>query len=165
MIQNRGNRWLSVEERFWLYVSPEPNSGCWLWIGHDNHKGYGRISVNGRLKQAHRVAYEMHKGAIPVGLHIDHLCKITCCVNPDHLEAVLPAENTRRGKSGEFISQWNRAKTHCPAGHQYNRQNTFLNSRGHRCCRLCHRQADQRYRDRQRQARAALAKHGGEKKG
>ena len=28
-----------AEERFWEKVSPEPNSGCWLWTGADDGGG------------------------------------------------------------------------------------------------------------------------------
>lgn len=30
-----------------------------------------------------------------------------------------------------------KAKTHCPQGHLYSKENTYLNIRGHRCCRIC----------------------------
>lgn len=82
------------------YVIPEPNSGCWLWIGPIKHTGYGRFSVrrNGGWKTtiAHRWSYEASIAPIPLGMTIDHLCRNKCCVNPDHLEVVTAVENTRR---------------------------------------------------------------------
>ncbi len=73
-------------------IMPEPNSGCWFWLGALS-RGYGSL----KNARAHRVAYEMTIGPIPEGLVIDHLCRVTSCVNPDHLEAVTQAENVRRG--------------------------------------------------------------------
>lgn len=47
---------------------PEPNSGCWLWLGGtDGVYGYGKARHNGRQAQAHRVSYELFKGPIPGG--------------------------------------------------------------------------------------------------
>ena len=79
-------------------IVPEPNSGCWFWVGGMSTRDYGVIYTSrGHNIRAHRVAYEMTKGSIPAGLVIDHLCRVHCCVNPDHLEAVTQAENVRRG--------------------------------------------------------------------
>lgn len=88
--------WSHAEEAFQAHIHHEPNSGCWLWAGADNGGGYGKF----RGKYAHRVSYEMRNGAIPEGLHLDHLCRVPCCVNPDHLEPVTNQENARRGEAG-----------------------------------------------------------------
>jgi predicted DNA-binding transcriptional regulator AlpA len=88
----------TVEERFWEKV--EPTGFCWEWTAFKDRKGYGRFRVDDRTMQAHRVAYELLVGPIPEGLHLDHLCRNTSCVNPDHLEPVDLAENVRRGYRG-----------------------------------------------------------------
>lgn len=75
----------TVLERFEEKYIPEPNSGCWLWIGADDNKGYGHIKVNGSTIKAHRLSFNLHKGEIPVGLHVLHTCDNPICVNPDHL--------------------------------------------------------------------------------
>lgn len=85
-----------LEERFWEKV--EPTGFCWNWTA-STRNGYGQISVGGRkgrIAGAHRVAYELLIGPIPDGLVIDHLCRNTLCVNPDHLEPVTVRENALR---------------------------------------------------------------------
>ena len=90
-----------VDERFWRFVSPEPNSGCWLWTGADT-RGYGALGKNGL---AHRVSFEMHVGPILPGLTLDHLCRTPACVNPAHLEPVTLAENVRRSLEARGFPQ------------------------------------------------------------
>jgi hypothetical protein len=102
-----------LPERFWSKVTPEPNSGCWIWIASLGTSGYGQFSVENRPLKAYRVAYEALVGPVPDGLELDHLCRVRCCVNPAHLEPVTHAENMRRGDS------FQRNKTHCPKGHPY----------------------------------------------
>jgi hypothetical protein len=74
--------------------------GCWVWQRGVTALGYG-CDKDG---MAHRVYYERHKGPIPEGLYIDHLCRNPPCVNPDHLEPVTPAENIRRGRNAKLVA-------------------------------------------------------------
>jgi len=100
----------ALSERFYDKVMPEPNSGCWLWVGSER-KGYGRLYCreNGRQKpySAHRLSYELHKGAIPRGMIICHRCDNTYCVNPDHLYCGTHEQNTAdmfaRGRAARQI--------------------------------------------------------------
>lgn len=67
---------------------PEPNSGCWIWLGATwRSRGgiRGRFFSSGAWKLAHRSAYEILVGAIPAGLLVCHRCDTPLCVNPDHL--------------------------------------------------------------------------------
>jgi hypothetical protein len=127
-----------LPERFWDKVGVEPNSGCWLWLGHLCRKGYGRYKLRGKLNLAHRFAYEALAGAIPVGLQCDHLCRTRCCVNPEHLEPVTQAVNSARGRS-----HW-RERTHCPHGHEYAPENT-ARTKKQRYCKECNRQWQRSY--------------------
>lgn len=119
---------------------PEPNTGCWLWYGPAMSKTDPRLSYglwrNGRHRYAHRVAYERWKGPIQDGLQIDHLCRVPCCVNPAHLEAVTQRENILRGTSTSAVHA---RKTHCIAGHPLSPDNVRpYGKKGGRQCRTCH---------------------------
>lgn len=74
-------------------------TGCWNYGGHVPPNRYGGVIANRRRYQAHRFFYEQAKGPIPAGLELDHLCRNTQCVNPDHLEPVTAAVNARRRPS------------------------------------------------------------------
>lgn len=127
---------LSVDDIL-LKASPEPNTGCWLWTASDNGRGYGRIRHKGRTVQAHRLIYEFVKGEIPHGLELDHTCRVKCCVNPDHLDPIDHRENVRRGAAGATTAKRQRAKTHCPRGHEYSGYNLIVRANGARQCREC----------------------------
>lgn len=83
-------------ERFERQISPEPNTGCWLWTGAVNNDGYGHIKMQKKTRTVSRVSFELYRGPIPPGLTVDHLCRQRSCVNPAHLEAVTTKINTRR---------------------------------------------------------------------
>lgn len=72
------------------------DNGCWDCTLAPTKGGYCQKWNNGKLIPAHKFSYEQHKGRIPSGMEIDHLCKNVKCVNPEHLEAVTKLENIRR---------------------------------------------------------------------
>lgn len=92
----------SDEERFDALIDRlSGDRDCWIWMGPRSARdkivaGYGVFYVAGKRLRAHRYCYERSFGPIPDGSHIDHLCQVTLCVNPAHLEAVTPEENLRR---------------------------------------------------------------------
>ena len=86
-----------LADRLLEKTEPELNTGCLLWAGSVNHKGYGVIMVRkGYNKSTHRVAWEVANGrAIPDGLHVLHKCDTPSCVNPDHLWLGTNRDNVR----------------------------------------------------------------------
>jgi hypothetical protein len=126
----------SIKERLLALSMPEPNSGCWLWLGALCRDGYGQIRAP--QHSAHRAAYVAFKGDIPEGLEIDHKCRVRCCVNPDHLEPVTHRQNVER--ADYTVNHRNGRKTHCKRGHPLASDNLVLEKwRGKiaRKCRAC----------------------------
>lgn len=144
---------LTTEERFWSKVNtigPIPDyaphlGACWVWTAQCSPDGYGRFQIaSQQSKLAHRFAWELVYGIIPIGLQIDHLCRVRNCVNPMHHELVTPEENRLRGNINQNVG-----KTHCLHGHPFDAVNTYV-WRGKRACRTCLREADIRHREKNR---------------
>lgn len=98
---------LDLPEQLLDKIEPEPMSGCWLWTGCVNWDGYGTVGIylgGGRRNQkhttrmAHRLVYELLVG--PIGKPtLDHICRVRCCVNPDHLRPATMFENVHAAGS------------------------------------------------------------------
>jgi hypothetical protein len=96
-----GHQFRTTPQRYVI----EPVTGCWIWQWSKDHNGYGVACLNGRRMGAHRAVYIEHRGRIPDGLFLDHLCRNPICVNPDHLEPVTPRENLLRGLGGKLTPE------------------------------------------------------------
>lgn len=91
----------------------DPETGCWNWTGANNGK-YPVFRDASSKGYAHRFACGYFNGPIPDGFEVDHRCRNTMCVNPDHLEAVPQLINNLRSESR---SAKQARQTHCKNGH------------------------------------------------
>lgn len=89
-----------MEERFWLSILKAGEDECWNWQLSTDRKGYGRLWTGERNERghairmmAHRFAYELLVGEVPVGLLVLHHCDNPSCCNPKHLWVGTQSEN------------------------------------------------------------------------
>ena len=143
---------LTPEQKFWSKVDRRGPDDCWPWR-RGLTDGYGYVRINSRAHRAHRIAWAYVNGPIPDTLELDHTCHnpqvcqlgSSCphrrCCNPAHLRPVTGAENSGSDRSARDLitGTQQRAKTHCPAGHEYTPENTHLDRRGWRNCKACRR--------------------------
>lgn len=59
--------------------------GCWLWQAGTNPNGYGKFRLPTSHVAAHRIAYTIFCGPIPVRAFVCHVCDVRLCVAPHHL--------------------------------------------------------------------------------
>ena len=162
---------MDIMEMFADRVLPEPNSGCWFWTNSLDSNGYGQTSLGKKRPLVHRLSYELSCGPIPQKHDIDHLCRVRCCVNPAHLEAVTERENTVR--SPITLAGQNSRKTHCKRGHELTGWNLIVvppkgtPGRMHegRACRACMYDRIEDGRRRAREAKASVKGYSGRPKG
>jgi hypothetical protein len=87
---------VEVNEAFLLARSiPEPNTGCWLWLGWLDADGYGGVKYGGRSRRATHVALEIVDRPLASGQVAMHRCDNPPCVNPAHLVGGSKLENAR----------------------------------------------------------------------
>lgn len=143
---------LSADERYRLGFVECKESGCWVWQRDVSGYGYASFWADGKKIAVHRWAHQRFVGPIPDGYQVDHLCKNTRCVNPDHLEAVTQRENTLRNGGPTALAA---RKTHCYHGHElpaehWHREGNRMRRR--RRCKRCSADAQARLRQRRKAA-------------
>ena len=135
------------------------DQGCWRWRGKiAKDTGYGHFAAHSKEHQknrcflSHRFSYEFIANRhLPENMTIDHLCRNRWCVNPDHLEVVSLKENILRGNG---VAGVNARKTHCKWGHEFSKDNTYIDpKKGSRLCRLC---IGRRHREFQKRQKAEV---------
>jgi hypothetical protein len=94
-------------------------SGCWEYTGYIHPKGYGMTMFKGKNWKTHRLVWVCLHGPIPEWPEavVLHSCDNRKCINPAHLSCGTQSENIIDGVTKG--RQFHRAKTHCPAGHDY----------------------------------------------
>jgi len=104
---------LTLHDRFMALCMPEPNSGCWLWLGfmrNRKNNPHGVIWVDHATSHdtAHRVAWTLFKGDYKSirGKHLHHTCGNYGCVNPSH----LAIGSSRKGKPVASLVAYNKAR-------------------------------------------------------
>lgn len=131
-------------------IQIEPFTGCWIWTGFRGSYGYGqvgngskRVVVNGKPRTRGK-HIDTHRG-IWIALHgpltrhqfVCHKCDVPPCCNPDHLFVGSLADNNRdMAAKGRYNHQ---QRTHCIRNHEFTPENTRIDSRGKRVCRMCER--------------------------
>lgn len=143
---------ITLDELMALAI-PEPNTGCWLWLRGFNWGGYGRVTVGGRRRRAHRLSYELAYGPIPLFMNVCHRCDTPACINPDHLFIGDHSANARdmvaKGRYRGPVAAWRRTGL-CQSGHDVSvtgvRRFKRPDGRSEVVCLACQRDRTRKYR-------------------
>lgn len=104
----------NTPETFWKRVQIGQPNECWLWVGYCDDFGYGKLSYQGLETSAHRIAYVLKNGVIPIGKIVRHTCDTPTCCNPGHLLLGEPKDNIRdmtlRGRGGNMKLTWEQVR-------------------------------------------------------
>lgn len=144
----------TLEERLLSGKALSP-TGCWTWTGGRFTDGYGSLSYKRRTLRVHRVSASLY-----LGLDLNdskalvcHKCSNKLCFNPEHLYVGNNSTNTL-----DTVKDWTHGsatKMHCPKGHAYTWENTYVSPDGRsgRSCRECARDRNRVKRKRLQEAR------------
>jgi hypothetical protein len=127
-------------QRFDSKIIRGEGDDCDSWVAGKYPNGYGKFSLRGRGQGAHIVSWQQEHGRLadPSRLVvIAHMCEVKDCVRPSHLDQQSQQQNMLYADNS--INAVNRARTHCPEGHELIEDNCLpaLWAQGRRICRVC----------------------------
>lgn len=126
-VRRMAERGASLKERLLRLVDVRGPEECWEFKGHVRRGTatgvgrYGRVGLPGgkETDYAHRISYRVHKGEVPDGLEVRHMCNNPPCCNPAHLDVGTRSDNVmdsvragthfspfRKAQVGRWVSRW-----------------------------------------------------------
>jgi hypothetical protein len=119
--------------------------GCLISKLHETANGYAETNYRSRTVRAHRQLYQLvNNVTLPNNIDVCHECDVRMCIEETHLWPGTRKQNLRdcveKGRQGY------QKRTHCPKGHEYNEENTYIiksgRTKGGRGCKACSRGKD-----------------------
>ncbi len=128
---------------------PEPNTGCWLWLGGVLSSGYGDLIYKG-TRGAHRLSLyaftDFDLNSDLMALHKCPIKSIKLCVNYEHLYPGTDKDNGRdKSSRREYASKKTKLIKFCKHGHEQTKNNVYVYHGIRRGCRVCKREISTKY--------------------
>lgn len=93
-LENRGRIFNSVEDRL-IRFGERLDNGCLVWTRSLADTGYGKLTISGKQRRVHKVAWELEYGKVPEGYLLDHfVCFNRACYELTHLRLATPKHNS-----------------------------------------------------------------------